>query len=282
MSKDINPKKLPSMDWDWLEANDLWDRTAAVKWFTPLNDTTGGLGVIERTKRMEIRTPNKQLGRTAESLEGKNLIHLRGFGKLKKLLPPRTLNDEGLKHIGNLGKLTHLYLCGNNFTIEGLKHLSNLTKLRTFSSEWLPEGGEAIQILAKLPKLTSLGLNETDITNDDLIPLKSTNLKELNIGGKNITGEALKHIGQINTLENLMLGHSGIQKVTNESLTHIQGLTNLKRLTLKLTEVTEAGLSQLTPLVSLKKLQLKREMCKSIEAKDLKTKIIGLSIKDNA
>ncbi len=89
-------------------------------------------------------------------------------------------------------------------------------------------------------------------------------------------------IGHIVSLENLMLGVPGMQKISNESLKHIQGLTNLRRLTLKLTDVTEEGLAQLAPLQSLKKLQLKRDMCKTVEAKELKKKIPGLSIRDNA
>jgi len=280
--KDINPKKLPSSDWEWLEENGLWNRNAAAKWCTPLLDTEKALALIQRTNRIDIRLPIAQLGRTTESLEGKNLVHLRGFGKLKKLLPPRTLNDEGLEYIGNLGKLTHLYIAGNNYTIEGLKHLSNLIKLKTLTLEWLPEGTKAIEIIAGLPKLSYLELHTTDVTNEDIIPLKKSNLTELNIGGKNITGDALEHVGKIVTLENLMLGHVNTQKITDDSLKYIQGLPNLKRLTLKATEVTENGLAYLEPLKALKKLQLKREMCNSAAAQALKAKIPGLTIKDNA
>ena len=277
-----NQKKLPSLDWDWLEENNFWDRNAAAKWYTPLLDTEKALALIQRTNRMEIRLPNAQIGRTSESLEGENLKHLRGFGKLKKLLAPRTLDDKGLEHIGNLGKLTHLYLAGNNYTISGLKHLTNLTKLKTLTVEWLPKGTEAIEIIAELPKLSYLELHTTQVTNIDLMPLKNTQLTGLNIGGENITGEALKHIGHIVTLENLMLGHVNIQNVTDDSLKDIQGLSNLKRLTLKGTEVTENGLANLENLKSLKKLQLKKEMCKSEAAKALKLKIPCLKIKDNA
>ncbi len=280
--KGINPKNLPSSDWEWLEDNGLWNRNAAAKWYTPLLDTEKALALIQRTNRIEIRLPNVQLGRTADSLEGENLLHLRGFGKLKKLLPPRTLNDEGLEYISNLGKLTHLYIAGNNYTIKGLKNLSNLIKLKTLTLEWLPEGTKAIEIIASLPKLSFLELHTTDVTNEDMIPLKKSNLTKLNIGGKNITGDALEHVGQIVTLENLMLGNVNTQKITDDSLKYIQGLPNLKRLTLKATEVTENGLANLEPLKSLRKLQLKREMCKSVAAQALKAKIPGLTIKDNA
>ncbi len=282
MSKEINSKKLPSSDWDWLEENAYWNRNAAAKWFTPLLDLERGLALIERTKRIDIRLANAQLQRTEETLESKNLVNLRGFGKLRKLLPPRKLDDEGLKHICELGKLTHLYLSGENFTNEGLKNLSNLTKLKHFSTEWLPDGDDTIKILAALPKLNYLELQVTNVRNDDLIPLINSNIKKLNIGCKNVNADALRHVGQIKSLESLMLGNSNTQKITDDSLIQIQGLTNLKRLTLKLTEVTENGLVHLEPLKSLKFLQLKREMCKSQAAKDLKKKIPGLAIKENA
>ena len=283
MSKTIPSKKLPSTDWDWLEENGLWYRTAAAKWFTPLLEPEVGCGVIERTKRMEIILPNKQLARTAETLECKNMVHLRGFGKLKKLLPPRSLTDEGLKHICELGKLSELFLCSNKFTLEGMKNLPNLTKLKTLTFEWLPAGKAPFEILASMPKLSHLEVHQTDVTNDDLIPLtKSTSLKAINIAGKNIDGNALKHMSKITSLEKLMLGHSGIQNITNDDLKHIQNLPNLTRLTLRLTKVTADGLVNLEPLKSLKKLQLSREMSKSPEAKALKAKIPGLTIKENA
>lgn len=282
MIKKTNQQKLPSTNWDWLEENELWDRNAAAKWFTPLLDTDKGLGVIERTSRADIRVPNAQLQRTAETLESKNLIHLRGFGKLKKLLPPRTITDEGLQFIYDLGKLTHLYIAGENFTLEGLRDLPNLAKLKHFSAEWLPNEKEALKIIAELPKLSYLELQQTNISNDDIIPLINTKIKKLSIGSKNISGDALIHAGKIESLESLMLGHSKIQNITDDSLKHIQGLKNLKRLTLRLTNVTEKGLVHLEPLISLKSLQLKREMCKSAAAKELKKKIPGLSIKENA
>ncbi len=282
MSNTIPSKKLPSTDWDWLEENGLWDRTTAAKWFTPLLEPELGLGVIERTKRLEIRLPNAQLGRTAEGLEGKNMIHLRGFGKLKKLLPPRTLNDEGLDHICNLGKLSELFLCSNSFTLEGMRNLPNLTKLKTLTFEWLPKGKEPFEILAKMPKLGFLEVHQTDATNEDLAPLMESNIKAINIGGKNMDGNALKYMGKIVSLEKLMLGHAQIQNITNDDLKHIQHLPNLTRLTLRLTKVTAEGLVNLEPLKSLKKLQLTREMSKSPEAKALKAKIPGLVIKDNA
>jgi hypothetical protein len=259
----------------------LWDRKAAAAWFLPIAPEERSLRIMKEYTQLDLNE-NKQLGRKAENLRGKNLSHLRGMGKLKKLAAPRSLDDEGLYYIGQLGKLRTLYLRGNNFTIEGLKHLAQLSKLKSFATEWLPSGSEAIQILAALPSLSALALNPTDTTNEDLVHLTTTKLKELNIGCEHITGEGLKHIGKITSLENLMLGHVNTQKITDDSLKYLQGLTNLKRITLRLTEVTENGLVYLEPLSSLKKLRLKRHMCKSPEAKALKEKIPGLSIRDNA
>ena len=281
MAEKIDPKNLPSSDWDWLEKNELWDRNAAAAWLSPLAGIDLILLNIEKTKQLRL-SPNKQLGITAEHLKGENLIHLRGFGKLKKLSAPRNLDDIGLEYIGQLGKLTTLYLTGDQFTDAGLKHLSNLAKLKNFETEWLPSGGEAIKILAKLPNISSMGLNQTELTDEDLIPLKDSKLKVLNIGGKNITGQSLQYIGQITSLEELMLGsYAYTQKITDESLKQLSGLVNLKRLTLQGTEVTAKGLAYLEPLKSLKKLRLNRSLCGTPEAKALKAKIPGLAIGDN-
>lgn len=279
MEYKINPKKFPTMDWDWLEENELWDRNAAAKWIVPINPNA--LSYIENLKFLPL-VPNQQLGRTVEMLTPESLKHLRGFGKLRKLTFPNLLTDEGMKYIGQLGKLQTLYISQNKLTNEGVKHLANLTNLKDFEANNLPVGGEAIRILATLPKLTSLSLpNNSDVKDEDLVALKDTRLKVLCITGENITGESLKHIGQIETLKELMLGNqtSG-QRITDDHLKHLSGLVNLKRITLQGTKITANGLKNLEPLKALKKLMLPRGMASIPEAKALKKAIPGLSIKD--
>lgn len=279
MEEKINPKKLPTMDWDWLEEKGLWDRTEAAKWIVPINPNA--LAYIEKLKFLPL-VPSAQLGRTAEMLTPQSLKHLRGFGKLRKLSFPNLLTDEGMKYIGQLGMLHTLYISQNKLTNDGVKHLANLTNLKDFEANNLPPGGESIRILASLPKLTSLSLpNNADVTDEDLTALKNTKLKVLCITGENITGECLKHIGQIKTLKELMLGGSTfIQNINDDHLKYISGLINLRRITLKGTLVTVNGLKHLEPLKSLKKLMLPTSMPSTPEAKALKKAIPGLSIKD--
>lgn len=279
MSNDINTKKLPSSDWDDLEKKKLWERNAAAKWFVPTATDLDRILVTMSTVKRFDAISNKQLGRLPENQIGENLKHLRGFGKLKKLAAPRTLKDEGFEYICQLGKLTTLYLRGNQFTNIGLAHLSNLTKLKTLTTEFLPAGPEALSIIAKLPSLKYLGMVESDVTDDDLIPLIDSKITNINLAKKNLTGECLKHLGQITTLEELMIGQIN---VTDDQLKYISGLTNLKRLTLSRTQITINGLKHLECLTSLKKLQLEKNMCKTAEAKALKKLIPGLVIKHNA
>lgn len=134
MEDHIDPKKLPTMDWDWLEENGLWDREAAAKWIVPVNPNA--LDYIKRVTFLPL-VPSEQLGRTAEMLTPDNLKHLRGFGKLKQLQFPKYLTDEGMKYIGELGKLTQLYIGENNLTNEGVNgYVTSHSDLKKEMESW--------------------------------------------------------------------------------------------------------------------------------------------------
>lgn len=282
MEENINPKKLPTLDWDWLEENGWWDRKEAAKWYVPLTvDVERTVNHIAKIDFIPL-LPNAQLGRTKESLNGESLKNLRGFGKLKKLSFPNLLTDEGMKYIGQLGKLQTLYISQNHLTSKSAKYFANLTGLKDIEANNFPPGGEIIQVLATLPKLTHLRLtHNAGVVDDDLAPLKDKKLKLLWINGENVTGKCLKYVGQIETLKDLVFGSNQyVQNVTNDDLKLLSGLVNLQRLKISGTKVTLEGLVHLEPLKSLKKLIVDKGWPSTPEAKALKMAIPGLSIRD--
>lgn len=109
----------------------------------------------------------------------------------------------------------------------------------------------------RLPELTdrrSLSLHGPNITDDVLEHLDHlTSLKELGLFGTRIEGFGLKHLRQLENLENIAFVGP---HVTDEWLKQLPNLPNLKRLNLAGSRITDAGLRNMRKFESVEQLIL--------------------------
>ena len=105
-----------------------------------------------------------------------------------------------------------------------------------------------------MTSLTTLGLDDTQVTDAGLVHLKDlTSLTTLELGGPQITDAGLEHLKGMTSLTSL--GLHGPQ-ITGAGLVHLKGMTSLTTLALNGSLITGAGLVHLKGLTSLTTLRL--------------------------
>ena len=141
-----------------------------------------------------------------------------------------------------------------------LENLKGLTGLETLwitpgGFDYAPLTGEGLANLASITKLSSLSINWTKITDDNLIHLKNLkNLEELILNkNDNLTGKGLAHLKDLKSLRNLTLTSDS---VNNNSIQYICQLGFLTSLNLFGTNITDDDILQLKCLPNLKTLYL--------------------------
>jgi Leucine-rich repeat (LRR) protein len=166
---------------------------------------------------------------------GKNLqylVQVPGLQKLRTLdLQSYEITDDALVHLAGLNGLETLLLDETQATDAGLVHLQGLTHLRNLR---LPDG------------ITAAGLSHL---------ARLTNLERLDfaLGGAKFDGAMLKQCRRFTKLRQLRLGGYDL---TDEQLTVLAGMTQLETLEIDAERITERGLAALRPLVNLRELKL--------------------------
>jgi hypothetical protein len=144
---------------------------------------------------------------------------LRDFGLLRS-----EVTDHALVQLQHCPEIHYLSLWANkNITPEAMKYVKKLRRLHTFYSMGTHNTEEGIAHLKELPQLRELLIG--DFRDESTV-----------------TNAALKHIGEMKSLQ-LLLIHSA--SVTDEGLTHLENLPQLKELTLDNTKVTPEGVKWL-------------------------------------
>ncbi|XP_074316764.1 receptor-like protein 6 [Silene latifolia] len=177
--------------------------------------------------------------------------------------------------VGNLTKLSHLYLANTDLTGVVPPSLSNLTNLEAlFLMYDSVEPGQLISNLAKLHKLTDVGLNGMTLRAEVQPFANLTQLRELYLSDTQVVGQLPQWLGNLTQLEILHLGGSqflGLIPPWFTQLKNLQGLAliysslsanfetfsgleNLRYLILTGTNLTFPPTSQTHP--SLSKLRL--------------------------
>ena len=111
-------------------------------------------------------------------------------------LSGKDLDDEGLQHLKNVGKLVELNLKDTKITDDGLDNLSSLVTLRR------------------------LNLARTQISDDGLAHLRGLdNITYLNLYGSQVTDAGLDHLKGMTNLEKLFLWQS---KVTEDGVNRLR------------------------------------------------------------
>ncbi len=177
-----------------------------------------------------------------KDLKGPGLKHLQKLPNLSLNLHGTGITDDGLAHIKELTHLDGLTL-PVQITDAGLAHLAGLTRLNFLGIEGLKElKGPGLKYLKNLPKLTSLYLGETGVTDQGLAVVRDlTQIKSLVLPDR-ITDAGLAHLKGLTNLETLNLYRT---KVTDAGLVHLEGLTNLRQLDLGETRVTNEAVAAL-------------------------------------
>ncbi len=115
-------------------------------------------------------------------------------------------------------------------------------------------GAADLALLSGLPKLDTLLLDNTPVTDDGMAFLaRVKDLQTLSLAGTPVTDNGLVHLTPRTGLWHLMLNKTS---VTDAGLVHLSGLTNLRTLWLQETRLTDDGLAHLSPLVNLEYLFL--------------------------
>ena len=158
------------------------------------------------------------------------LRYLGAFPKLRNLLLKGTqATDEGLRHVGQLNRLETLYMWDATAVSDaGIAHLRGLKRLRTIHCNRSKITDESLRILATLPALEELSLQENRFTN-----------------------AGLEHLQAMHRLRRLWVG-LGASGITDDGMVYLQGLTQLEQLDLQKSQVTSAGLARLKGLKRLK------------------------------
>ncbi len=159
-----------------------------------------------------------QSGATSKRVESLTMVAANAQSKIPEAMP----------HIANLGALKHLDLSRTNVTDDHLK------------------------TVGKLPSLTSLGLNETGITDGGVMHLGNLKLQSLHLAKTKITGKSMEIIGQMSELKNLDLSHTEVE----DNLAPLANLIEVNWIVLGGIELDEDSIQVLANMPALKQLSI--------------------------
>ncbi len=188
------------------------------------------------------------LGLPNNRLEAEAFAHIATLKKLKYLtLSNSQIDNAGFSFLAPLaGTLTNLDM-QNNATVsdEGIRHIvATLPNLESISvSIGSTCTGEAIQELAKLPRLKTISWWVKGMKDKDYLLLAALPaIERITLNGTAITDDGLAAFPTCKSLSSLNLSGNAI---TDKGLPHIEAIQLLKYVTLTGTQVSDAGIAQL-------------------------------------
>jgi serine/threonine protein kinase/Leucine-rich repeat (LRR) protein len=190
------------------------------------------------------------------------------------------VNDRGLAAIAKLQNVRNLCLhCVKEVSDDGLAVLKRMPNLSGLNLNGTDITNRAFATLNELTKLKSLGLNNTRVSEVKLAKLES--LEYLGLADTAVNDQSMDAVSAIVTLQALDLSHTG---VTDAGLKHLAGFKVLRTLFLCETGITDAGLEATSEFPELWELVLGR--CKHISGAGLKhvptEKLARLALNDTA
>ena len=197
---------------------------------------------------------------------------MKDIAKLKKLrrlsISSKHLTNVGLAELAGLESLTYLSIGPyTGITTSGLNSLNSLKKLKRLSIRDIRRD-DSVMDISRLTELESLTLALQRRREDDSIVSDSfrnedwaclanlVNLKNLQICGKGIDNEGVKHLSGLRNLEFLNIFCRGEERITDEALKYVAGMHKLGRLCIKDGHFTDKSLDYLDGLLSLSSLEL--------------------------
>ena len=148
---------------------------------------------------------------------------LTGLTDLEGLVLSNTMvTDKGVKRLGQIESLRHVYLYGTDVT------------------------DESVPAIVKLPHLSKLIVSETRITNRSLQTLKNNRtLKRLGIKGTQVNFRGIPALGTISSLRNLDIRDL---EVSDQHLAPLLNLILLEEIAVAGTNISEQGIRHLISL----------------------------------
>jgi Leucine-rich repeat (LRR) protein len=132
--------------------------------------------------------------------------------------------------LADLPDLTYLEASGHVTRPGAIQRLQHPQRLQRLAIRWGDMADVDLVVLARMPRLTELNLNETPVGDG-----------------------ALVHIGKVHGLQAIELHHT---KISNSGLSEIAKLPQLRRLRLSATSIDDAGVRELRSLACLQDLDL--------------------------
>jgi len=195
------------------------------------------------------------------------LVHLAKLASLEELeLGGARITDAGLAHLAGLPRLRYLVLWGKGFTDSGFKSLKAVPNLEILSLGPLEQVTDTgLGYLGQLPRLRDLSLPRAHYvdpskdkgyyTDEGLKALAGlTEMECLLIGGLGVTDAGIGQLAGMRRLKDLSL--YGCDRITGESLKTIGGLRSLESLNIDYARLTMSNLKLLNNLAGLKTLGL--------------------------
>ena len=169
--------------------------------------------------------------------------HAENSPPVRRLRPRSHLRtDEALLRLARPERATFLLLNGSDITNRGLEVLHKTQRLVMLEMNHTNATGASLRTIGRLRELQGLFLRYAVIEDDDLIHLKGSPLRNLNLAGTLISDAGLQHLLALPRLKHLSLNDTA---VTDEGLETIQKLPSLTSLRVRGTAVTEQGVQAL-------------------------------------
>jgi Leucine-rich repeat (LRR) protein len=223
--------------------------------------TDEGLKAISGLPRLE------ELDISGTDVTSSGFAALTGMGALTTLRARSTaINSESLRTLQAITSLRVLALTSCPINDQGIRYLAALKSLREMVIENTAVSGAGFDVFPPDAQLTELwakgsalddnGLGEvkklrqlrvlsipvTKITDSGLKAIADMSLRELYVGGNNISDEGLAHLSNMKSLRTLYLPGNPI---TDAGLHHLYELSSLQELRLSETKITKKGIRAL-------------------------------------
>jgi tRNA A-37 threonylcarbamoyl transferase component Bud32 len=217
--------------------------------FAPVGDA--GIKRLAGLTRLQMLTLS---GRKVTDAGMRDLEKLRNLHHLA--LHDTAITDEGMKSLAGLAAMDNLSLISaRGVGDEGMKSVARMKRLRLLDVFETRVADEGLKELAGLPRLFSLKLGKTRVTDAGIRALAgAAELRWLDLSDTDVTDEGLKELVRHPRLSNLNL--QGARKVTDAGMRELARLPQLKHLLLGWTQVTDAGLEDLARCSQLTHLTL--------------------------
>ncbi len=169
------------------------------------------------------------------------------------------ISDEGLKYLGRLPRLEHLDVSYSAITDAGLRGLIGLGGNRALRTLVLDRTGitdEGLNIVARLPAITAIGLSGCAVTDDGVARLlDATELEELWLDDTPVSDVLLTSVARRGGLRVLSLAGT---RISDEGALALSQLSSLRCLILDETNVSIRSVAKLVlKLRNLEELQLR-------------------------